>query len=618
MRSKKNQSLIWVLLGLLILGLIGFGGSQLGQTGASALGTVGDEEIEVNTYANQLRALDGQLSQAFGRQLTAAEAETFGISAQALQQTIGLTALDSETARLGISVGDETVQAEIISNRQFHGLSGGFDREAYNFALERANLSVKDYENNVRQDNSRALFQTIVVGAPGTDTTAAATLFGFAREARDFEWVKIDAEVLGDIALDATDEGLLAYYEANPAAYTAPETKKIDYAWINPDILADKVEIPEEDLKQEFASQDARFNKPARRAVDRLVFGNIEDANAARAKLDSSIQTFDEIVEERGLTIADIDLGELSITDMSTAEADVVFGADDLGIVGPVETDLGPALFRINAIFAEVSTTYAEAYEELKSELAVDEARRMILDEFENIDDLIAAGAEITELSQDTLLEAGSIDFSVESEEGIAAYDEFRQAATAAQVGDFLEIIDLADGGVFVLMAKEIVPPTLQAFDTVKTRLTADWRGAETLNLLQDKADAFSKELALGTSFETLGLAAQTQFGATRDAFVEGVPVDLILELFTAQTVGADRLVKATQDNEVFLARLNAITPINVEDPELGAQIENTAAQINIQISQDILSAFTDVLSKEAVVNQNLVAQVNAQYFGGR
>ena len=618
MRSKKNQSLIWVLLGLLILGLIGFGGSQLGQTGANALGSVGDEDIEVTTYANQLRALDQQMSQAFGRQVTAAEAESIGIPKQALQQTIGLTALDSEAARLGLSVGDATVQSEITSNRQFQGISGEFDREAYNFALERSNLNPKEYERNVRQDGARALLQTMVVGSSGHDDTAAKTLFGYARETRDFEWVTIDTTTLGDISIDPTETDLKDYYLANPATYTAPETKKIDFAWVTPELISASVEIPEDDLIKEFEAQANRYNKPARRALDRLVFGSLDEAREARAKLDSSIESFDDIVAARGLTIADIDMGEVTTKDLSTVAAEVIFAADDLGVVGPVETDLGPALFRINAIFAPVMTTFAEAHDELRSELAVEEARRVIQEEYENVDDQIAAGSEIPELAEDTILQAGSIDFTADTEEGIAAYDAFRLAANAANVGDFLEIIELSDGGIFVLSAKEVIPPAILPFDDVAIRVGADWRGAEVLKLVEEKAEAFRKELALGTSFETLGLAAETQFGATRDGFVEGLPVEAIIEVFNAETVGVNRVVQITKDNEVFLVRLNSITPIDVNDPELAAQIENTAARLNVEISQEILNAYTTELGKSAVVNQNLVSQVNAQFYGGR
>ena len=618
MRSKKNPSLIWVLMGLLILGLIGFGGSQLGSTGARALGSVGDADIEINTYANQLRALDQQMSQAFGRQVTAAEADSIGIPAQALQQTIGLTALDGEAARLGISVGNASVQSEILTNRQFQGLDGSFDREAYNYALERSNLSVKDYERNVRQDGARALLQTMVVGSSGRDDTAAKALFGYARETRDFEWVKIDANNLGDVTLDPSQEDLRVYYAENPETYTAPETKKINFAWVTPEMISGDVDVPEADLEKEFEQQSDRFNKPARRAVDRLVLGSMDEANAARAKLDSAIESFDDIVAARGLEVADIDLGELTQGDLGEAAGELVFSSEDLGVVGPVETDLGPALFRINAIFAPVTTTFAQAREELRSDLAFEEARRVIQEEYENIDDQIAAGSEIPELVEDTILQSGSVDFTDDADEGIAAYDAFRQAAAATQSSDFLEIIELSDDGIFVLNAKEIIPPTLLSFEDVANRVAADWRGAEMLKLINDKATAFGTELALGTSFETLGLASEAQFGATRDGFVEGLPVDAMIDIFAAKTSGADRLVQVTQDNEVFLVRLNAITSIDVSDPELAAQIENTAAQLNVQISQEILESFTRDLGKAAVVNQTLVGQVNAQFYGGR
>jgi peptidyl-prolyl cis-trans isomerase D len=46
------------------------------------------------------------------------------------------------------------------------------------------------------------------------------------------------------------------------------------------------------------------------------------------------------------------------------------------GIAGPLPSEFGPALYRINAILAATETTFEEARETLKPELAADAARR--------------------------------------------------------------------------------------------------------------------------------------------------------------------------------------------------------------------------------------------------
>jgi hypothetical protein len=56
-KGKSSNIFVWILMGLLIVGLAGFGATNFGGT-ITSVGRVGDTEIEVNTYA---RALEQEL-----------------------------------------------------------------------------------------------------------------------------------------------------------------------------------------------------------------------------------------------------------------------------------------------------------------------------------------------------------------------------------------------------------------------------------------------------------------------------------------------------------------------------------------------------------------------------
>src|SRR5690606_37477557 len=122
-----------------------------------------------------------------------------------------------------------------------------------------------------------------------------------------------------------------------------------------------------------------QYRQPERRIVGRLVFPSMEEAQAARKRLDSGDITFDELVAERGLTVDDIDLGEVTREDLGQA-ADAVFALEAPGIAGPVQTDLGPALISMNAILEAVDIPFEQAREDLRAEAALDRANRMIDD----------------------------------------------------------------------------------------------------------------------------------------------------------------------------------------------------------------------------------------------
>lgn len=71
--------------------------------------------------------------------------QSFGIDRGVLARLIASAALDSETARLGISVGDAEVARQIASITEFQGVDGTFDRDGYTFALRSAGLNEREF-----------------------------------------------------------------------------------------------------------------------------------------------------------------------------------------------------------------------------------------------------------------------------------------------------------------------------------------------------------------------------------------------------------------------------------------------------------------------------------------
>ncbi len=158
------------------------------------------------------------------------------------------------------------------------------------------------------------------------------------------------------------------------------------------------------------------------------------------------------------------------------AAGEAVFAAESGDVVGPFNSSLGPALFRMNAVLAEQVTTLEEATPDLREELAAEAAREYINDRTDAIIDLLAGGATMADIAERTEMELGTINWTPENTDGIAAYDAFREAAATVQQGAFPEIIDLADGGIFALTLDGITPPTLQPIDDVRDAVSEAWQ----------------------------------------------------------------------------------------------------------------------------------------------
>lgn len=616
MRGSGQSKVMWVIMGMLMLGLTGFGISGLGGGTVRSIGSVGDEPINVNTYALAYRNAAAQFSQQAGRQLSPSELQLFGVQQQVLDAVVSQAALDNETNQKGISVGDDLVRRSILENPQFQGLDGKFDQASYDFYIDRQlGLSPNEFETLLRKENARAILQNAVVGGISGGTTIPMTLMRFAQQERSFEWAALTVDHLGTPVPAPTDAELKSFYDTNSVDYMSPLTRNITFAWLNPADLLDQVAVSEEEIQESYNLQSDRFNKAEQRAVDRVVFPNMKAAQVARDRLDAQKASFSDIVKERGLEEADVDLGEIERGALSKSAADLVFAQTTPGIVGPVESSLGPALFRINAVIGADNTPYAEVRDELRDELAGESARRLVLDSIGNIDDLLASGATLEELAKDTDMTLGKIGYFNGNEDPIAAYDEFRAAALAATKGDFPEVTDLSDGGIFAMRLDSIDQPAAIPLADVRDQLVADWTAAQIQTRLMALAGRLKPGLEKGGDLTVLGLDLMPVDGITRSSFIESLPQGALQQIFELK-LGGVTIIQS--DEDVVLARLTNITDF---DPDLGendAILARLKSQVDGQIAVDMLDSFANALEKQAGVSLNtaIINQVNTQVSG--
>nr|WP_323778733.1 SurA N-terminal domain-containing protein [Amylibacter sp.] len=616
MRGKGQSKVMWVIMGLLMLGLTGFGIGGIGGGNIRSIGTVGDEPIDTNTYARAYQNAAGRLNQQAGRTLTAVELENFGVQEQVLDAVVGQAALNNEAAMRGLSVGDETVRTTILQSTQFQGLDGTFDRENYNFYLERQlGITAGEFETLIRKENARSLVENTIVSGVSGDLTVPTTLMNFAQQERSFEWAALVEDNLGTPIPTPSDEDLQAYYDAHAANYLSPLTRNITFAWLNPTDLLDKVAVDEADIRESYDLQSDRFNKVEQRAVDRIIFPTTEDAQSARDRLDAQTATFSEIVAERGLEDADVDQGEVSRSDLGTAVGDLLFAATEPGVVGPVQSDLGPALFRINAVLAADSTPYEDVRDELRNELAGESARRLVSDRVTEIDDLLAGGADLEALAKDTEMTLNTIAYFEGSDAAIAGYEEFRAAAMDAQQGDFPEVLDLSDGGVFALRLDSIDQPKAIPLDEVLEKVTTDWRAEQLNTALKALAERLKPGLEKGGDLSIMGLNLTPVDGIKRNSYLEQLPPTAVLE---AYKLAKGDVAIVDGGDSVVLLRLTNITEF---DPDLDGNdvvLERIKGQLDAQISIDMLSYYTNALQTEAGVqlNRAIISQINAQVTG--
>ena len=608
--NKLSKTFVWILMGLLMLGLAGFGAVNLSGT-VRTVAQVGDEDVSVDAYVRELqreiRAVEAQT----GQPMQISQARELGLDQQALARLVALAALDNEVAQLGISIGDENLQREIVGIQAFQGADGSFDRDSYQFQLEQIGMTDTQFEDDLRKESARTIVQAAIMDGVEMPPAMTKALADYVLARRSFTVATLSPDVLSSAIPEPTDSQIQDYYDANTDRFTLPRTKKITYALLSPEMIQDTVEVDEDALNRLYEQRKDQYQQPERRLVERLVYPSEEEATAAMAQLEVGSATFEQLVRDRDLDLSSVDLGDVTREDLGEA-ADAVFAAEIDGVVGPLPSVFGPALFRINGSLAAQNVSFDEAEPELRAELAGERARRLIESQAEEFNDMLAGGATLEELAGETEMELGQIDWTRQSDEAIAAYDGFREAAQAASEGDFPEIGFLEDGSIFALRLNEVLSPRPEPLETARERVAAAWVQGETAKALQDQANTVVTQLAVDGDFAATDLPFRVENALTRTAFLDDVPADFMTQVFEMEP--AELRVIPGPDS-AFIVRLDdVLAPAETDEQRL--MQEAAAAQLNQALAQNIFDIYVRDAQTRArpTLDQRALNAVHASY----
>ncbi|MEM6407227.1 MAG: SurA N-terminal domain-containing protein [Pseudomonadota bacterium] len=614
-RGSAGKIFVWIILVLLILGLAGFGANGIGGS-ISSIGSVGKTDISVQDFQRALQQELNFETRRRGAPISLQQARAEGIDQRVIDVLAGTAALSEETSALGISVGDGEVAEQLRTIPAFQGAGGQFNRDNYQFALRQNGVTATEFEEELRLGAARTLMQQSVTGGLTISDTYAETIYNFVAERRSFRWAEIDEALVTDALEDPTEADLEAFHQTQGDLFLTPELRRVTYAWLTPDMLLETIDVDESELQRLYEARAAEFNQPERRLIERLGFSDMDAALAAKAQIEAGETTFDAFVEDRGLTLEDVDQGDVSRDDLSAEAAEAVFALDEPGISAPVQTSLGPVLYRINAVLAASSTPFEEARPALLADYSSDRARRIIEDEITVIDDLLVGGATLEELADETSMQLGTLDFGDGSFDGIAAYDEFRAEIARLSENDFPEVRTLEDGSIFAARLDEIVAPQVPPLADIREQVSEAWRADQIASKLEALGTDMAERLRGGTRMASMDLGAMLETDILRTDFIQGGPLGMISEVFGLEPGGV-AFVQGP-DGASALVELTAITAPNMEDEDAIAFAQQINSSVSQSLAADVFDAYSQAVRNRhgLTLDQNAINAVLSQMGG--
>lgn len=531
--TLRNAAGTWVAKLLLLLLVLSFAvwgiGGQLGQVGGQTVLKAGDTSIGVNQYRLAYDRQLNNIARATGQQLTREEAKAFGVDQTVLATLVGDAVLQEQARKLGLGISKDKIAEFTSKDTAFQGADGKFDQRRFDGILRQVGMRPQDYFADILSAGTRQqVIQTVSDGIKAPDAFLRAVAL-YRGEDRTVDYITLPESTVPAVE-EPQAEVLAKWFDQNKAKYAAPEYRKIAYARLEPEDIVDASAVTDKQVEDDYAARQSKYTTPETRAIEQLVFPNAEAAKAALDTIRNGT-TFAQAVQNAGKTPEDTQLGTLSkdkVADRAIADAAFALSANQVSDV--VQGTFGPVLIRVTQINPQVVRPLAEVKEEIRKEIALNEANRVLMDVHDAYEDARAGGAPLQEAAQKQKLKVVVID-AVDAQgkrpdgtqvEGIPSSALLLDAAFKADAKSENQPVNGQNGGYVFYEVESIAAAHDRPLVEVKDKVLGDWKAEQHATRLAAKGDEIAKRVKDGTALDTIAtelkLEKQTKRGLRREA----------------------------------------------------------------------------------------------------
>lgn len=392
--------LLMILASFAIADLANF--QQGGALPQNTLAKVGDVEL---TSADLDTAMQRRLAQVRQQNPQATYADLAGDFDLIVDSLIQERTLWAYAKEHGFHVSKKLVDAEIVRIPGVQGLDGRFSEANYRAFLAQQRLT----DAQLRREIETALLQRLVL----TPVAANARMSqGIARPYADMLLERRQGE-LALIPFSAftggaapTDAELQAFYRQNAARYTIPERRALRIARITPEQIG-SVAPTEQEIAAYYQANQATYGGVETRVLSRASVPDRNTAAAIANRLRAG-GTFAAAAAPAGFSAADVSLGPQNRQQLAGLAGEQVaaqvFSAPAGAVIGPIPSNTGFDVIKVERINSASGRTLAQAREEIVARLTADKRKEALADLVTRVEDQIAEGRTFEEVAQQNRL----------------------------------------------------------------------------------------------------------------------------------------------------------------------------------------------------------------------
>ena len=612
---------------LVILALIGipfvFFGINYDFTGSSFAAKVDGEEISAAYFEQQYRSELAQRPE-FAN-LNAAQRQQLRRSL--LDRLVRDQLVRNFLAENGYRIGDKQL-TDLIQQEQVFQVDGQFDRAAYVDYLAVRGREPREFEESQRQFMREFQLRSSIMASAVVTPSEYRRYLNLAAEQRLVTLATLNEDVVAD-EIEITDEQIQAFYDNNPTMFQLPESADVQFIRISRQDVADRVEVDEDRLAQYYEDEKYRYLQDEQRQARHILiqFGNDEDAARAQAEDllmriragDSFEALAGEFSMDGGTAPRGGDLGVLTESQLPEALGGAIFAMEEGDLEGPVRSDFGFHIIRLDDILERGPLPLDQVRGELLSELQGREADSLYLELERRLSDALFDLSDMQAIADTVGAEVQTIEgFTRDGAEPFGA----NQAAIDAVFSDAVlrgehisEVIELDADSAAIFRVTRHNEATRQPLEDVRADIEAQVRTQQAESLLAARAERILEAVHGGEDF---GVAAEAAGAAISEPTLltrQDTETDqlVVFEVFAAPKPAQDSPVTGRVrglDGTYTVYSLEAVLPGRPESIPL-AQRDAGKAQLAQESGVGDYLAFLQSLYNEAevVINEDALEE---------
>ena len=635
-KSKVGTSIMAVVLTLILAGFAlqdsnGVGGGLFGS-GGSNLASVGSEDI---TDRDMAAALQRRLTDVRQSNPTADYASLAKDFDPLLTSMIQDAAVRAFAADQDMSLSKRLVDAEIAKIPATRGLDGKFSQQGYQSFLSQQKMT----DGDLRKLLSGALLQRMVLAPAAANARVpvgmATPYASMLLERREADVALIPISAFAASVGAPNDAQLAAFYKTYGQRYLVPEQRVLSIARIGPAQVATLV-ASDKEISDYYNANQATYGGKSKRVISQAVVPSkaAADAVVARARGGAS---FVDAVKPVGLTAADVSIGPQTRAEFtkltSPGVAAAAFGAAAGAVVGPIHSDLGWHVVKIDSIQNDSGRSLDSVKAAIATQLTTEKRKGAVADLVTKVEDSIADGSSFAEAVKAAGLTATTTPLILangtsSAQLGFKVPAELAPAVTAGF--DLTEDDDpvvetlAGDAGYALVASDRVVAAAPAPLASIRDRVAADWKLKQSSDKAKAVATAIAAKVASGTDLKSavasagIALPPATHAAIQRLQLVQmGDKVPPALSLMFSLARGKSRMIADPKGRGFVIVSLTNIIAGNPTlQPSLITQVQG---EFQEAVSAEYAEQFTRAIQVDLGTkrNEKVIAAARKRIIGG-